>query len=111
MEMVANTDVWVVPYTKECGIDIDGSGQSFNDDDELTNDVEELGGIDGLPVSQGTWVYWSDENNAYLLQLALEQRRGGTYSGSQMSGEGHRAIIQGFKGRRGLVHNCDQVRN
>jgi hypothetical protein len=56
-------------------------------------------------------VYWSDENNAYLLQLALEQRRGGTYSGSQMSGEGHRAIIQGFKGRRGLVHNCDQVRN
>jgi hypothetical protein len=42
------------PTPRNGGIDIDGSGQSFNDDDELTNDVEELGGIDGLPVSQGT---------------------------------------------------------
>jgi hypothetical protein len=99
------------PAARNAGIIIGGSGQSFNDDDEQTDDVEELDSIGGFPVSQGTRAYWSDENNACLLDLAIEQRRTGRYSGAQMSGEGYKAVIQGLRDRRGLVHERDQVRN
>ncbi|CAL4909936.1 unnamed protein product [Urochloa decumbens] len=98
------------PVPRNGGINIGGSGQSFNDDEELP-DVDDFGSVGGLPVSQGTRAFWSDENNACLLQLAVEQRRAGTYSGAQMSAEGYRAVIQGLKDRRRLVHDRDQVRN
>jgi hypothetical protein len=65
------------PAPRNAGIIIGGSGQSFNDDDEQTDDVEDLDNIDGFPVSQGTRAYWSDENNACLFDLAIEQRRTG----------------------------------
>jgi hypothetical protein len=62
-------------------------------------------------VRQRTRAYWSDENNACLLELAMEQRRAGTYTGFEMTAEGYRAVIQGLKAKRGLVHDRDQVRN
>jgi hypothetical protein len=99
------------PAPNNGGINIGGSGQSFNDDDERTDDVEELDNIGGFPVSQGTRAYWSDENNACLLELAIEQCRAGKYSSAQMNGGGYQAVIQGLRDRRGLVHDRDQVRN
>jgi hypothetical protein len=93
------------------GINIGGSGQSFNDDEDLSDGVEELGSNGGHSVRQRTRAYWSDENNACLLELAMEQRRAGTYTGSEMTAEGYRAVIQGLKAKRGLVHDRDQVRN
>jgi RIO-like serine/threonine protein kinase len=73
--------------------------------------VEELGSNYGDPVRQRTRAYWSDENNACLLELAKVQRRAGTYTGAEMTGEGYRAVIEGLKEKRGLVHDRDQVRN
>jgi hypothetical protein len=73
--------------------------------------VEELGSNYGDPVRQRTRAYWSDENNACLLELAMVQRRAGTYTGAEMTGEGYRAVIEALKEKRGLVHDRDQVRN
>jgi hypothetical protein len=92
-------------------INIGGSGQFINDDEELSDGVEELGSNYGDPVRQRTRAYWSDENNACLLELAMVQRRAGTYTGAEMTGEGYRAVIEGLKEKRGLVHDRDQVRN
>jgi hypothetical protein len=72
--------------------------------------VEELDNISGLSVSQGTRAYWSNENNACLLELAIEQRRAGTFSGAQMSGRGYQAVIQGLRDRRGLVWCMIEIR-
>jgi hypothetical protein len=40
-----------------------------------------------------------------LLELCLEQRAAGTYNGSQMSGEGYEAVIDGLLARRRLLYN------
>jgi hypothetical protein len=95
------------PAPRSAGIIIGCSDQSFNGDDEQINDVEELDSISGFPVSQGTRAYWSGENNVCLLELAIEQRKAGRYSGAQMSGEGHKAVIQDLRDWRGLVHDGD----
>ena len=60
------------PAPRNGGINISGSVQPINDDEELSDDVEELGSSGGHLVSQGSRAFWSDENNACLLQLALE---------------------------------------
>jgi hypothetical protein len=75
------------PAPTNGGINIGGSDQSFNDDEDLSDGVEELGRNGGHSVRQRTRAYWSDENNACLLELAMEQRRAGTYTGSEMTAE------------------------
>jgi hypothetical protein len=92
-------------------INISDSVQSINDDEELSDGVEEFGNGVGNPVRQQTRAYWSDENNACLLELAIVQRRAGTYTGAKMTTEGYKAVIEGLKAMRGLVHDHDQVRS
>jgi hypothetical protein len=41
----------------------------------------------------------------------MVQRREGTYTGAEITSEGYRAVIEGLKEKRGLVHDHDQVRN
>jgi hypothetical protein len=92
-------------------INISDSVQSINDDEELSDGVEEFGNGVGNPVRQQTRAYWSDENNACLLELAIVQRRAGTYTGAKMTTEGYKAVIEVLKAMRGLVHDRDQVRS
>jgi hypothetical protein len=99
------------PAPRNGTININDSGQSINDDEELSDGVEEFGNGVGNPVRQRTRAYWSDENNACLLELAIVQRRAGTYTDAEMTTEGYRAVIEGLKAMRGLVHGRDQVRN
>jgi hypothetical protein len=80
VEAAAHADVSRPPAPRNVGIIIGGSGQSLNDDDEQTDDVEELDSIDGFSVSQDTRAYWSNENNVCLLELAIEQHRAGINS-------------------------------
>jgi hypothetical protein len=89
-----------------------GSGSFFdNGDEELEEDVEELASFGGPPVSQSNRAQWNDANNACLLQLCLEQKAAGKYSGAQMSGEGYQAVVDGLFDRRRLVYSRLQVKN
>ncbi|CAD6248081.1 unnamed protein product [Miscanthus lutarioriparius] len=89
-----------------------GSGATFNIDDEAMEDnVEELVSSGGPPMSHASRVQWNDANNACLLELCIEQRRAGTYNGSQMSGEGYQAVVDGLLARRRLVYTRGQVKN
>ncbi|CAD6205897.1 unnamed protein product [Miscanthus lutarioriparius] len=70
-----------------------GSDATFDINDEAMEDnVEELGSSGGP-------------------QLCIEQRRAGTYIGSQMSGEGYQAVVDGLLTRRRLVYTHGQVKN
>jgi hypothetical protein len=62
-------------------------------------------------VSHVNRAQWNDTNNASLLELCIEQRRAGTYNGSQMSAEGYQAVMDGLLARRGLVYTRGQVKN
>ena len=86
-----------------------GSGAPF--DNANDDDVEQLASSGGLPVSQGTRAQWNDSNNASMLELCIEQRRVGRYNGSQMSGDGYQAVVDGLLARRGLVYSRLQVKN
>jgi len=89
-----------------------GSGAPFdNADEEMEDDAEELASSGGLSVSQTNRAQWNDVNSACLLELCLEQRAAGTYNGSQMSGEGYEAVIDGLLARRRLLYNRLQVKN
>ena len=89
-----------------------GSGATFDIDDEAMEDnVEELASSGGPPVSHASRAQWNDANNACLLELCIEQRRAGTYNGSQMSGEGYQAVVDGLLARRRLVYTRGQVKN
>ncbi|KXG33879.1 hypothetical protein SORBI_3003G385600 [Sorghum bicolor] len=83
----------------------------FNHDAAMEDDGEELGSSGGPPVSHSSRAQWNDANNACLLELCIEQRRAGTYTGSQMSGEGYQAVVDGLLARRGLVYSRGQVKN
>ena len=89
-----------------------GSDAPFdNADEEMEDDAEELASSGGLSVSQTNRAQWNDVNSACLLELCLEQRAAGTYNGSQMSGEGYEAVIDGLLARRRLLYNRLQVKN
>lgn len=81
------------------------SDAPFNIDNEaIEDDMEELASSDGPLVSHASRAQWNDANNACLLELCIEQRRAGTYNGSQMSGEGYQAVVDGLLARRRLVY-------
>ena len=77
----------------------------------MEDNVEELASSGGPPVSHASRAKWNDANNACLLELCIEQRRAGTYNGSQMSGEGYQAVVDGLLARRRLVYTRGQVKN
>ncbi|CAD6333652.1 unnamed protein product [Miscanthus lutarioriparius] len=66
----------------------------------MEDNMEELASSGGPPVSHASQAQWNDANNACLLELCIKQRRAGTYNGSQMSGEGHQAVVDGLLARR-----------
>lgn len=88
-----------------------GSGAPFNNDEAMEDHVEDLASSGGPPVSNVDRAHWSDENNACLLELCIEQRRAGTYNGAQMTGEGYKAVVDGLFARRRLVYSCGSIKN
>ncbi|CAL4982238.1 unnamed protein product [Urochloa decumbens] len=100
------------PNTRAVRGQATGSMAPFdNNDAAMEDDIEELASSGGPMVSHVNRAQWNDATNACLLELCIEQRRAGTFSGNQMSAEGYNAIINGLVARRGLGYNRGQVKN
>lgn len=54
---------------------------------------------------------WSDENNATLLRLCVEQLKAGHYIDGQMTGQGYKNIVARFLAETGLVYTRRQFRH
>ncbi|RLN34199.1 hypothetical protein C2845_PM03G07440 [Panicum miliaceum] len=83
---------------------------NLDGDDEDEGDNEDYGSSSRPPVSN-LRANWSDQNNARLLRLCIEQLRAGNYVDGQMNGLGYKALSKGYLEKTGLLHDKKQFRN
>ncbi|CAL4917899.1 unnamed protein product [Urochloa decumbens] len=90
-----------------------GPGVDFvnlSGEDAEENTADEYSGSGSHAVST-LRANWSDENNAILLRLCIEQLRAGHYIDGTMTGQGYKNIAERFYVETGLMYKRSQFRH